>query len=253
MLLMIAEYHRTDGKNEWPSTETLALDCLMEERSVRRIINRLIEGQFLERDLGGGRGRMSSYRIVGLDCEKRDIKTGIVETLIVETGIVTGTGESENRDPTAQKQGPASTRNKVLQDLPVKESYGGEQARPETPMQAILNIAAERMIQLLCLVPGEKLREAIKGAITAEAAFQGIELSEAAQFISASAMKARKCGAAIDKFYFEDTKWRNDAGQGSGNTQRGAGAAAAATRSKRSIASLQSAARRFAAEADSYH
>ena len=33
VLLMLAEYHRTDDKLTWPSASTLALDCLL--RSVR--------------------------------------------------------------------------------------------------------------------------------------------------------------------------------------------------------------------------
>jgi hypothetical protein len=112
VLLIIAEYHRTDGKNEWPSTETLALDCLVSERCVRQVINRLIDGGFLLREVGGGRGNTSSYRIVGIDV-KREIDSGNVGSLNVQTGNETGNHGAENREPSGSPY-------KVL---PVLETY----------------------------------------------------------------------------------------------------------------------------------
>ena len=111
VLLMLAEYHRTDDKLAWPSAATLADDCLMEERSVRRILARLEENGFLLRKPGGGRGNVTGYQFIGLDV-KGDCKTVITETLTQETVLQTVTPQSQNSDPPAQKQCPTSTRNK---------------------------------------------------------------------------------------------------------------------------------------------
>jgi Helix-turn-helix domain len=110
VLLILADYHRTDDKRAWPSTETLAIDCLMEERSVRQILGRLVEKQFLRRTIGGGRGNCNAYQIVGLDVKKGEQKTGFVETGFIETGRETLNVHAAN--PVS----PASPY-KVLRDL----------------------------------------------------------------------------------------------------------------------------------------
>lgn len=76
VLLILAEYHRTDEKLAWPSVATLAADCLMTERGVQQILARLIEKEFIVRSqTGGGRGHISGYRIVGVDGKKDEQQT----------------------------------------------------------------------------------------------------------------------------------------------------------------------------------
>lgn len=76
VLLVLAEYHRTDEKLAWPSVATLAGDCLMTERGVRQILSRLVENGFLLRSqTGNGRGNISGYQIVGLDVKKEEPET----------------------------------------------------------------------------------------------------------------------------------------------------------------------------------
>jgi hypothetical protein len=116
VLLILADYHRSDDKVAWPSVSTLAYDCLMEERSVSRILSRLEEKQFIRRLAGCGRGKMSVYQFIGLDV-KDDSGTPIVES---------GFGQSVITKPpigvsTAHKPRPTSTRNKVLQVEPLKQ------------------------------------------------------------------------------------------------------------------------------------
>jgi Helix-turn-helix domain len=110
VLLVLADYHNTDERETWPSMPTLAADCLMEERSVREIIGRLVEKGFLFRVTGGGRGRKNAYKFIGLD-----VKKGEQETLIVETGFQQ-TGSRETRRKTlivgAQNPEQPAMRNK---------------------------------------------------------------------------------------------------------------------------------------------
>lgn len=85
VLLMLAEYHRTDDKLSWPSIATLSHDCLMEERSIRQILARLEEKRFIRRELGGGRGRITAYQIAGLDYINPASETVNTETVFPET------------------------------------------------------------------------------------------------------------------------------------------------------------------------
>jgi hypothetical protein len=68
---------------------------------------------------------------------------------------------------------------------------------------------ARRMIELLALPGTRALAAIIAAAVTAESEYSGLSLQEAAQSIADHAMRARDQGAAVDRFYFEDTKWRN--------------------------------------------
>jgi hypothetical protein len=48
----------------------------------------------------------------------------------------------------------------------------------------------------------------VEESIVAEAAYRGCSLEDATQAIAQIAMEDRRRGVAIDRWYFEDTKWR---------------------------------------------
>lgn len=112
VLMMLGEYHRTDGKNEWRSVETLTHDCMMTVRAMKRILARLEKKDFVRRYGGGGRGHIASYQIVGLDVQKGGRKTVVSETTVSQTVAETVATEVRN-------SGSARQPNKVL---PVLES-----------------------------------------------------------------------------------------------------------------------------------
>src|SRR5580698_189726 len=125
VLLMLAEYHRTDDQLSWPSTKTLAYDCLIEERSVKRILARLEDNGFIERAKGGGQGHTTAYKFIGLEEVKGDRKTVTCRTLTPETLTQTVTAEATNSDRNSDPTGNA-IRN--ARGPPVKESTQGENA-----------------------------------------------------------------------------------------------------------------------------
>ena len=69
LLMVLADYHNNAKRAAWPSVKTLAEDCLMSERTVERMLARL-EGRFLLRCKGNGRGNVSAYQFIGLDTIK---------------------------------------------------------------------------------------------------------------------------------------------------------------------------------------
>lgn len=126
VLLMLAEYHRTDQKNSWPSSGTLAHDCLMDRRSVLRVVARLEEKQFVVRDIGGGRGKVTAYKIVGLDVLKGDLETVIPGSQFsAETVTETVTVETRNSDPTAHAIRKERVEP-VLEPVNTIQSFDGE-------------------------------------------------------------------------------------------------------------------------------
>ncbi len=63
-LLMIANHAHADGTNAFPSIETLARECRMSERQIKRIIQKLEESGELRVERGVGRGNVNYYVIV---------------------------------------------------------------------------------------------------------------------------------------------------------------------------------------------
>jgi hypothetical protein len=64
MMLAIADCANDDGANAWPSVATLARKCRIDERTVQRVIRRLVTGgHLMVAKQGGGRGT-NVYRVV---------------------------------------------------------------------------------------------------------------------------------------------------------------------------------------------
>jgi Helix-turn-helix domain len=98
-LLVLADYHSTDERASWPALDTLAKDCLMNKRSLRRILTRLEEKQFVVRTSGCGRGNVSGYKIVGVDIAKRDTVSPFISVKGDKKGTEKGTLEVIKGDP----------------------------------------------------------------------------------------------------------------------------------------------------------
>jgi hypothetical protein len=68
LLMVLADYHSTETRLAYPSLRRLAEESLVDERKARRLLNEL-EGKFIERTPGQGRGNNSAYRFIALDEE----------------------------------------------------------------------------------------------------------------------------------------------------------------------------------------
>lgn len=93
----------------------------------------------------------------------------------------------------------ATQRNKEEPSLN-RHRTKGEQNPPET--------IARKLIEVLALALTNTKVQTIEAAVVAEAAYLGCSLEESAQAIAQKAMEDRRRGVAIDRWYFEDTKWR---------------------------------------------
>jgi hypothetical protein len=110
--------------------------------------------------------------------------------------------------PDSQQSQQKSAQGEVEVDVEVEGEVEKSKAAPGLhPLQY-----AHKMIQMLAMPSTQANMRAIEAALTAEVQFTGMSLEEAAQAIARHATIARTNGASIDKFYFEDTKWRNGNG-----------------------------------------
>jgi hypothetical protein len=83
--------------------------------------------------------------------------------------------------------------------IPIEEFFGNFLAKR----------CAQDIIGSLHLTKTNTLISIIAESIKAEAGFRGLSVEEAAEFIDKSALENRERGIEIDRFYFENTKWRN--------------------------------------------
>lgn len=83
----------------------------------------------------------------------------------------------------------------------------------EVPEQQHPLSHARRMVEILGMPNTSANLRSVEAGLTAEANHSGSPLEEVAQMVADKAIVDRRRGVAIDKFYFEDTKWRNGNGQ----------------------------------------
>jgi Helix-turn-helix domain len=85
-----------------------------------------------------------------------------------------------------------------------------EQGEKESPT---IQKAASQIIAILGLPATDSNRRMIEAALVAETSYTGQSLPEAAEVIAKAAIHDREGGVPINKFYFEDAKWRQSGGQ----------------------------------------
>jgi len=120
LLVILADYHNTTRRTAWPSISTLAVECLMDEREIRRVIVSLENRGILERvKAGQGRGHYSEYRFP--DLEKRGLPDPVYEDM--ESGGKSGSETGAKRgSKRGSKRGPSETANKEeLKQEPERE------------------------------------------------------------------------------------------------------------------------------------
>lgn len=81
-----------------------------------------------------------------------------------------------------------------------------------TPVPHPLQFAA-KLAEMIGMPQTHVNLRTIAEAIKAEAKYTGREMDAVTEYLAAKVMDARDQGISIDKFYFEDTKWRQDNGK----------------------------------------
>jgi hypothetical protein len=71
---------------------------------------------------------------------------------------------------------------------------------------------AQRILDEINLPPTNNVTTIVKAALKAEAKDVGLGLEETAARITTAAIEDRRSGAVIDRFYFENCKWRSNGG-----------------------------------------
>ena len=223
VLQQIADHHRKGGEN-WD--RGLSYDCLAREtkRSRRIVIDAVaaVEAMGVLGVLraGPGRGRHNHYFFPLLDAQAQLFppENGGPQF----TNSHQGKGEAQCRKKVKPSAGNGETqRNAIRKESVLISIESGESNPPPQPERQVLppvappatvELAALRLIEMLSLVDTPGNQKIIAAALTAEGSRLGVAPEEAARTIAEQAGEDRKHGMSIDRFYFEDTRWRNPHG-----------------------------------------
>src|SRR6185437_2231609 len=83
----------------------------------------------------------------------------------------------------------------------------------------LAHIAAQQLVEHVHLPATTNLVSIVTAAIKAEVKYTGLSAEEAGASIAEAASEDRRKGIGIDKFYFEDAKWRSHGRTGKGQQQ----------------------------------
>ena len=176
-------------------------------------------------------------------CPLRELIVSIPEILVrlTEIGYIEPMHGSDGREycrivnflthqrvthPTPSKIKPLVTPHEKIVSPPevlgpeLKGKGNGIEGEEIPEQQPPLN-CARRLMELLSLVQTPGFLRTVEAAIVAEADYLGLPYVEAAEQIAKHAVGHRRKGLPLDKWYFEETKWRN----GNGSAKRQVGAA----------------------------
>jgi hypothetical protein len=143
-----------------------------------------------------GPERQAAERVVnmlGLISTSRDTVTAAIKAEVERTDVsldeaVISIVTEANR---AKRRGAAS-HEKFLEDL-------------------VAQASAQQVIEALTLPATPGFISTVTAAVKAEAKYMGLSIQEAVGGIVEAAAEDRRRGVSIDKFYFEDVKWRSNA------------------------------------------
>lgn len=127
---------------------------------------------------------------------------------IGDASVAWATSVSHKATPMTPRSTPVSHTSDTS-DTPYKEeqdlSNKTQEQESNSPRKS-----AERIIAILGLPVTTSNLSMVEAAVVAEVNYTGISVQEAAQLITNAAIEDRNRGMPINKFYFEDVKWRQD-------------------------------------------
>jgi hypothetical protein len=165
----------------------------MTTRGVQQILVRLEEKDFIRRQIGGGRGNVTAYQIVGIDVLKGEPQTANSHSVNVD---------SVNETLHSHAVNPAQPCN-AIRNEPVLEPNG------ETPPDLEPLQYADGLLERIQLPKAFKNKMAVTHSIEILEK-SGRSRLASFEFLQAQALDAIARGERVDAFWFDDGKWRGN-------------------------------------------
>jgi hypothetical protein len=112
----------------------------------------------------------------------------------------------------AKARGTAASMDGVFQSLwtDAQEAWSRGIEHDKFLDDFLAQRSAERILHQLDLPATASLTSVVTAAVKAEAAYRKLPIVDVARFITDAALEDRRRGIPVDRFYFENVKWRSN-------------------------------------------
>jgi DNA-binding MarR family transcriptional regulator len=211
----VAVYHalerhvNCETRSTWVSTKKIAELLNLSQRTVQRTL-KMLEDFRLIRIIRTE--NMTTYVIVPVPAKGRMAPIPLFDDLHIGDMHVAATTSVSSQTTSASHRPTTMSPFSDTHDAPNKEEQNllnntveQDQSGPSTS-----RALTEKVVALLSIPATDNNLKMVQAALEAEKSYTGQPLEEVAALITQAAIEDRKHGIAINKFYFEDTKWRHD-------------------------------------------
>jgi len=217
MSCLLAHRNRRTG-NCWPERKAIASYCGRSVRTVDRAVDQLVAWGAIKRQqpraVSSQRFREAQYvflfELPSATSSRATKSAGAVRQNQPEPCDKIGGGNKEEGKGLEQAKDPKG-KNTAPDEIPAQEDQVPEIEIPK------LQQAAVRVMEMIGMPITTGNQSRVEAGIVAEAKFSGRDIEETARAIAHAALDDQRRGVAINKWYFEDTKWRQG---GSGNGRK---------------------------------
>jgi hypothetical protein len=211
----VAVYHalqrhvNCETRSTWVSTARIATLLGVTARTVQRSLKMLEEFRLI-RILRTA--TMTTYVIVPVPPRGKMAAAPLFDDLHIGDTYVAAATHTSQPTTSVSHHATSVTQTGDIPDAPNKEeqnlfdkTFQQDQDGPPTQRQS-----AENVIKMLSLPLTDNNLKMVQAALDAEERYTGQSPAEVAKVITLAAIEDRKRGIPINKFYFEDAKWRHD-------------------------------------------
>jgi len=199
VLISIANHADKFGRNAWPSVTSIGKEALLSERVVRTSLRQLETIGELKVIYGGGPHRSNLYSLPKMNGANPAPTEG-AESAPTDGAEFVEVGQHSSIDGAEFVSAIRKNRTK-----PSFKPSRGVIPKDQPPLNC-----ARRLMEILSLPQTPGFLRTVEASVIAEAGYLGMSAADASQHIADHALRAGQKGQPIDRFYFEDTKWRND-------------------------------------------
>jgi hypothetical protein len=211
----VAVYHalerhvNCETRSTWVSTKKIAALLNLSQRTVQRTL-KMLEDFRLIRIIRTE--TMTTYVIVPVPAKGKMAAAPLFDDLHIGDMHVAAATSTSSQTTSVTQRATTVSPARDTHDAPNKEEQNLVNNTFEQDQSGPLNsrTLAEKVVALLSIPATDNNLKMVQAALEAEKGYTGQPLEEVAGLIAQSAIEDRKHGIPINKFYFEDTKWRHD-------------------------------------------
>lgn len=210
--------HRNRGTGHcWPDRRTIAKYCNVSERTVDRTLSQLVAWGAIEKQqpkaMAGGHFRPRQFTFlfslpVGQSCVSRPRDKAVSHGRETKSGSTVRQNGMRNKEEEKDLKQEKDQRPKAPPEMQTSFDFENIPAAALELRTPTTEEVADRMAQYLGIPLSPRNRESLRLAVQAEMSWCGLSPPAAARVICKAAIADGQRGIAIDKFYFEDAKWR---------------------------------------------